>query len=330
MNLFQLGEMGLIEKLKKKVKLYHKEVVVGIGDDTAVIKKNNNTYSLITTDSMLEEVHFFSNTDPLLLGKKVVNINISDIASMGGIPNYILLSLGMPKNTSLKWIKKFQKGILNVCQQHQIDLIGGDLFSSSKITIVLMMIGEVKKKNLCLRTKTSQGDLILTTGTLGDSLFGLEILQKKQQIKNAKVKIFFINKHLNPIARLKEAKILSQSNYLTTLTDLSDGLSKGLKIMADSNKVDLKINLDKIPVSSYLKKHFKGNAHYFALIGGEDYELLFTIKSSSYENFKKYCQKIKTPVTVIGEVIKGNGRIYLIDKDKKMLLKNFGYDHYCS
>ncbi|MFH1613026.1 MAG: thiamine-phosphate kinase [bacterium] len=317
MNLFQIGEMGLIEKLKKKVKLYNKEVVVGIGDDTAVIKKNNDTYYLMTTDSMLEKVHFFQDTNPFLLGKKAVNINISDIASMGGIPKYILLSLGMPKNTSLKWIKKFQKGIFDVCEQHQIDLIGGDLFNSSKITIVLMMVGEVKKKYLCLRTKTSPEDLILTTGTLGDSKFGLEILQKKQQIKETKAKNFFINKHLNPIARLKEAKILSQSKCLTTLTDLSDGLSKGLKIMANSNKVDLKINLDKIPISSYLKKYSKDNANYFALIGGEDYELLFTIKSSSYENFKKYCQKTKITSTVIGEVIKGKGNIYIIDKNKK-------------
>jgi thiamine-monophosphate kinase len=330
MQLSRLGEVGILKKLATAVKTHHPDLIKGIGDDAAVIQKNKTTYYLLTTDSMLEKIHFLPGTNPFLLAQKAISINLSDIGAMGGIPKYALVSLGINRNFSLGWLEKFQRGILKICQQYQVDLIGGDLFNSSSIVISVFILGEVEKKNICFRTQTSAGEIVAVTGTLGNSRFGLEILKGKWVVKNKHVQEFFINQHQNPLPRLVEARFLAQTGYLTTLTDLSDGLAKGLLLLASENQVDLEIDLEKIPLSPHLRRMLgEKKAIQFALLGGEDYELLFTVKPGFHNSvLKKYQAHLKTPLVPIGQVKEGKGKVWLKEGKRRKLLTRPGFDHF--
>lgn len=325
-TLQHIGEFGFIERIRKQIKNQNKNLIYGIGDDAAVIKYNKTEYLLATTDSLLENIHFSLKTTPAKnIGKKAILVNISDIIAMGGIPTYVLVSVGLPKFLPFDLIYNIYLGMKEVTTKYSIDIIGGDTINSNKgIIINILMLGKVKKNELKLRKGTKPKDLILVTGELGNSKIGLELLNKKNKLKiNKRYKKYFIYKHFLPPVRIEEAKLIASSPYVTSLTDISDGLSNSLFTLARLNKVNIKIYPSLLPYSKYLKK---SPPLEYLLYGGEEYELLFTI---SPQKINKLFNKFQnTAIFIIGEVTVGKGEVYIIEKNRKKKLVNLGFDHF--
>jgi len=291
-----IGEFGLIRRIAEKKKISDKDVVVGIGDDTAVLKYKKNLYLLLTTDILIEGVHFNKKATPFQIGWKALAVNISDIAAMGGIPKYALVSLGLKKNLSLKFVDEIYQGIRSLAKKFRVKIVGGDTVASSKIVINVALTGEVEKKYLTLRKGAKIGDKIYVTGRLGDSISG---------------------KHLSFIPRVKEARYLVKNLHPTAMIDISDGLFSDLKRICEASDVGAKIEQKKIPVSR------EAVSLQNALTGGEDFELLFTV-SKKYNNLVK---SAKFSITQIGEITK-RGIILLDERNKNIHLKETGFDHF--
>lgn len=331
-SLKDIGEFGLIDKIKKSFKAESKELLFGIGDDCAIIKKDDKTVILIGTDMLIEGVHF--NIDfftPVELGMKSAAVNISDIAAMGGIPKYMLVSVAVPKKISYKFIKDFYTGIKKLCHKYDVKLIGGDTSSSkSSLFISISVIGEAKHGEYLTRKGAKPGDSIYVTGKLGDSSGGLEILLKKHHMSDD-LKRYLVNKHKKVTPRIDEGLYLARSEYITSMIDISDGISSDIKRICDESKSGARIYLDMVPVSKQLKKlslQLKKDVYDFALKGGEDYELLFTVKED-FENtletgFKKHFNK---KIFKVGTITKSE-TVCSIDKSGNIEVISGGYNHF--
>ncbi len=320
MKIKEIGELGFIEWVRKNFKAPGKEVIVGIGDDTAVIKDNDG-YLLVTKDLLIEDVHFKISFDPFLLGRKSMAVNISDIASMGGEPLYSFLGVGFPKELSWEWIEKFMLGMRSICDEYGVFLIGGDTCSSPKLFISITLIGRSDK--VVLRSSAREGDYICVTGKLGDSGAGLYILLNNLKSEDSHCK-YLVERHLNPTPRVKEGGILK--NIASSMIDLSDGLSIDLHNLCRESKAGALIYADRIPISEELRKfceEINEDPLRFALQGGEDYELLFT---SSEELGREILDSLSA--TVIGR-IEGRGKGIRILKDgKEEDLPRSGWEHF--
>jgi len=320
MKVSDLGEIELIKKISKIIKLFSKDVVKGIGDDTAVLKFDKKHYLLSTTDTLVEDDHFnlkWFNAEQT--GNKAIESNVSDIAAMGGFPKYALISLILPKNTNIDFINKLYNGISKSSKKYKISIIGGNLTHGKNISITVNMIGIVEKKNLCLRSNAKINDLILVTGNLGASRAGLELLRNKKTGKS-------INNYLNTECKLNIGRKLS--NYVNAMEDVSDGLSSEILNICSESKTGAVIYKEKIPINKNTIKDAKKvnkNAFDYALFGGEDFELVFTIN----KNKLKKLNKIKNNFTIIGKILSKKQGVYLLDKGKKKKL-SYGYDQFKS
>ena len=205
MKISGIGEIELIKRIHKRVDLFSKDIIKGIGDDAAVVSFDKKYYMLFTTDSLFENVHFSLDLfTPEQIGKKAIESNVSDIAAMGGFPKYALVSLILPKDTDLKFIDKLYDGMNKASKNYKLSIIGGNLSSGKNIAITVMMIGLVEKGYLCLRKNAKVNDLIIVTNTLGNSKAGLELLKNNK--KGASIKYF-----LNPKAKLGIARKIAKS-----------------------------------------------------------------------------------------------------------------------
>jgi thiamine-monophosphate kinase len=321
MNISEVGEIELIKNIARKTKLFSKDIVEGIGDDTAVIKFDKKHYLLLTTDTLVEDDHFnIKWFRPEQIGAKAIESNISDIAAMGGFPKYALISLTLPKETNINFFNKLYNGMNSISRKYKISIIGGNLSSGNKISITVSLIGFVEKKNLCLRSNAKVNDLILVTGTLGNSRAGLELLKAKKKGKS-------INYYLNPKSRLEWSKLLKK--YANAMEDVSDGLSSEVINICNASKVGAIIYKDLIPLNkNTLKdsKKLKKDPYNYALYGGEDFELVFTINKNKLNSLNKLKNKIK--FTVVGKILPKKKGIHLFDKGKKKL--RYGYEHFKS
>jgi thiamine-monophosphate kinase len=332
MKLKRIGEFGLIEEIKKWVSFKDRNVILGIGDDAAAIEIGESIL-LLTTDILAEDVHFkLKWTSPFNIGYKSLAINISDIAAMGGIPLYCVVCLGIDKSFELNFVKEIYKGLKKIANEFKIKIIGGDSINSKKIFINISLIGAVEKENLITRNKASAGDLILVTGKLGDSSSGLYLLNKKKISKIiSKEGEILIKKHHLPFPRLKEARILANSKIVNSMIDLSDGLSGDLKKICKASKVGAKIYRERIPISSECKKiskFYKKDPLEFALYGGEDYELLFTIPHKNMNILQELATENNLEISIIGEITE-NEDIKIIDsKGKEKLILDKSYNHF--
>ncbi|MCH8003173.1 MAG: thiamine-phosphate kinase [Nanoarchaeota archaeon] len=320
MKVSNLGEIELIKKISKGIKLFSKDIIKGIGDDTAVLKFDKKHYLLLTTDTLVEDDHFnLSWFTPEQVGKKAIESNISDIAAMGGFPKYTLISLILPKNTNVNFINKLYNGINKSSKKYKISIIGGNLTHGKNISITVNMIGIVEKKNLCLRSNAKINDLILVTGNLGASRAGLELLRNKKTGKS-------INNYLNTKCKLNIGRKLS--NYVNAMEDVSDGLSSEVLNICSESKTGAVIYKEKIPINKTTindTKKVNKNPYDYALYGGEDFELVFTINKNKFEKLNK----IKSDFTIVGKILSKKEGVYLLDKGKKKKL-GYGYDQFKS
>ena len=311
------NEFSLIKKIRERIGKGKGDVIVGPGDDTAVLKVPKNKYLLFTCDSLVENIHFSLNyTTPQDLGWKALAVNVSDIAAMGGVPRYVIVSLILNEKIDEDWVEGLYRGFKEFIKEYPVSLVGGNISrSKSAISVDIAMLGEVEKNRAIKRSTAKAGDLIVVTGTLGDSSAGIKILQKGGNNP------FLSKRHLRPTPRPKEIRKITSKVKVNSLIDISDGFTQDLFHILEESKVSASIDLSKIPLSAPLKNFAKDKALDFALGGGEDYELLFTL---SKKEAQKLPSKVNgTALTIVGEIIKGEPKIF--SENKAMAPKGFNH-----
>ncbi len=311
------GEFALIDAIAKTLgKSKDKSIVAGIGDDAAVIEFDRKRYMLFTVDMLVEGDHFRREwSTPKQIGMKAMEVNVSDIAAMGGLPKYALASISLPDDTTVEFIEDMYAGMSHVARKYGFNVIGGNTTHGKKMVVDVVVVGLVEKERLCLRSDAREGDLICVTGDLGKSTAGLEAL--KTGLKGN------VKAHLEPTCRLKEARVISK--YANAMIDVSDGLASEVKHICEMSNVGAKVMKDMIPVSKNtfnLARKVGKDAYDFALHGGEDFELVFTVRKSNLGRIR-----LDVPVTVVGEIVPKREGVYIIDGRRKQKLGG-GYDHF--
>ena len=333
----EIGEFGLINRIDSKFNSNRKSTIIGIGDDSAIID-NSKSLTLITSDMLIEGIHFDLSFFPLKhLGYKSVVVNLSDIYSMNGCPNQIILNIGISSKFSLKAIDEFYDGIKIACDEYFVDLVGGDTTSSiTGMVISCTAIGTVLKKNISLRSGAKEHDVLCVSGDLGRSFLGLKILQREKRVflndpeMQPKLNSYknIIEKQLRPVARVDIINILKDYKIIpSSMIDISDGLASEILHLSEASNLGAKIFEEKLPILEETKlvaKEFDLNFSNCALNGGEEYELLFSITPNEYELIKKNNIDIKP----IGYFTKDKSKKIVLSNGKEDELKSFGWKHF--
>ncbi len=321
-SIAELGEFGLIKHLTDNFKVAHESSIKGVGDDAAVLDFNDKQV-LISTDLLLEGIHFDLAYVPLMhLGYKAVQVNLSDIYAMNGIATQITVSIGISSKFPLEAVEEIYKGIELACNKFNIDLIGGDTSSSKQgLIISVTSIGHAAKADICYRNGAEEGDLLCVSGDLGGAYVGLQILEREKQIfiENPQVqpdlegKDYIIERQLKPEGRRDIVDLLGQMKIKpTSMIDVSDGLASEILHICTQSEKGCTIYEDKLPIDpvTYDTARELGlDPTVCALNGGEDYELLFTIKQADYEKLKN-----DVDISIIGHITDKNSGVKMISK----------------
>jgi len=334
-ELENLGEFGLINHLAKNITVRNASTVKGIGDDCAVIDRGD-VYELITTDILLEGIHFDLSYCPLKhLGYKSVMVNMSDIFAMNGMPSHIVVAIGLSNRFPLEAVEELYEGMLLACDQCGVDLIGGDTTSSkSGLVISITATGSVEKNKIAYRSGASEHDLICVSGDLGAAYMGLQILNREKRIflENPGIQPdlsgsdYVVERQLKPEARRDIIGELERAGVVpTSMIDISDGLASELFHICTASMKGCRIYEDKIPIDTQVvafAEEMNINPTVTALNGGEDYELLFTIKQTDFDKVKM----IKG-ISFIGHITADSAGLALVDKSEhETPLKAQGWD----
>ncbi len=302
-------------------------VVQGIGDDCAVVTKDQKNVWLLTMDTLVESVHFdCSWHPPYLLGRKAVTVNVSDVAAMGGKPVFALLSLGLPADFEPAWATELNRGIHDACCQYGCLLIGGDtVCSPEKVSLTLTLIGEAAQDQVVYRHGACLGDTIWVSGVLGYAAAGLDCLRSGAVDPTELASC--IQAHLNPEARTGLGKALAQTGCVHAMMDISDGLATDLAHLCQQSKVGARVEAEKLPgrqglacAAALLQKKTRD----WMLAGGEDYELLFTASPQDSQIIQDVAAKHGIRVSPVGSITaQGQG---VCDKEQQISFQ--GFDHF--
>ena len=329
-----LGEFGLIEKITKELTTSNKETVKGAGDDAAVLQFSNDEEVLVTTDLLMEGIHFDLTYFPLKhLGYKAVVANISDIYAMNGTPKQITVSIALSRKFCIEDVEELYSGIRLACQQYGVDIVGGDTSSSlTGLAISITAIGTAPKGTVVKRNGAKETDLICVTGNLGAAYMGLQLLEREKIATAGKDiqpdfqgKEYILERQLKPEARKEVLEKLREENVRpTSMIDISDGLSSELMHICKQSGVGCRIYEERIPIdyqTAIMAEELNLNVITCALNGGEDFELLFTVPIADHE--KVAAMK---DVRVIGHIVSDNMGLALITRDGvEMELKAQGW-----
>ncbi len=336
-SLSSIGEFGLIDRLTGKVNTFHKETIKGVGDDTAVIDTGDR-YTLVTKDLLVEGIHFDMVYTPLRhLGYKAVTVNLSDIYAMNGTPAQLLVGLAVSSKYTLEALDELYEGMMLACNHYKVDLVGGDTtLCPSGMTLSITAVGHVAKDRVTYRSGASENDLLCVSGDLGAAYFGLLVLEREKQVYRAnpgmQPKIndyaYVLERQLKPEAGKHTVELLQKADIIpTSMIDVSDGLASEVLHLCKHAGLGVAIYEERIPVDSRMA----ATAHEFnidpttaALSGGEDYELLFTIKPSDYEKIKDL-----PGITPIGHMTAKNNGAHLITTSGQLIeIKAQGWDSF--
>jgi len=330
-----LGEFGLIQRINKSIKTSLPDTIRGIGDDAAVIDSGEE-FGLLTTDLLLEGVHFDLTFFPLKhLGYKAVSANIADIAAMNGIPRQVTVSIALSNRFSVEAVDELYEGIRLACKDFNVDLVGGDTTSSrSGLIISVSVFGKVKKEKIAYRNTAKPNDLLCVTGDLGGAYMGLQLLEREKQVFLANPnmqpeldgKDYVVQRQLRPEARMDVVFELDEAGVIpTSMIDLSDGLASDLLHICAQSGVGAVIFEERLPIDeqTYLvASELNIGAVTAALNGGEDYELLFTVPQSAYELIRN-----NPKITFIGYITDKKGEVELHTKaDSRVPLTAQGWN----
>ncbi|QCX40615.1 thiamine-phosphate kinase [Aureibaculum algae] len=326
-SLAELGEFGLIKHLTDQVKLTHKSSIKGVGDDAAVLEFKNKQI-LVTTDLLIEGVHFDLSYMPLKhLGYKAVMVNLSDVYAMNGKATQITVSLAVSNRFPLEAIEELYAGIHLACKTYNVDLIGGDTSSSTKgLLLSITAIGEANKEDIVYRNGAKPNDLIVVTGDLGAAYLGLQVLEREKQVfqanPNAQPELdnytYLVERQLKPEARKDIPNLLKELDVKpTSMIDISDGLSSEIIHICSQSEVGCNLFEDKFPLDPQVIstcEEFKLDSTTVALSGGEDYELLFTVDTADYPKIKA-----NPHLTVIGHITEKDEGMNLITRGNQKI-----------
>lgn len=342
-----IGEFGLIERLKQKcneLRLPEKvrdRIILGIDDDTAVTRPSEAMLQLITSDLMTEGVHFdLTYTSMKHLGWKLMVVNLSDIAAMGGVPLHAIVNLALPAKVTVEMVDELYEGILTAAQTYSCAIIGGDTNTSiGNMMVSATVTGEVPDRFLKRRNGAQIGDLICISGNLGLSHAGLKVLMREKQrfldshrshefTPNLSEYTDAVSKHLAPRARFDVSTVIAQYEWVHAMIDISDGLASDLRHICKQSGVGAQLFESKLvphPIVVTIAEEFNESPLEYLLYGGEEYELLFTIDPSEEQNLKN----LLPATAIVGEITSLTGAIVLSQTDgTEKTITSGGYDHF--
>ena len=337
MQLKEIGEFGLIDRIKNIVDISSAELMVGIGDDAAAFRTSSDLLTLLTTDVLIEDVHFkLAYFTFQQLGWRALAVNLSDIAAMGGRPKYAVFSLGLPEKIQVESIEEFYRGAKELGDKFQTAVIGGDTTQSpDRLFVSVTVVGEVEEEKLMRRSGARVGDAVFVTGTLGGAQAGLRLLKSNNipPFKGGLKGGALIEKHLSPQPRINEARFLVENFPIHAMIDVSDGLASEINHICKQSNVGAFLNADEIPIDSATQEaadFFKDKPLNYALRGGEDFELLFTAPEEiANELQKKFREKFGFECSKIGVIKEQADGIILEDTDGKQVpIPAEGYEHF--
>jgi thiamine-monophosphate kinase len=334
-SLAELGEFGLIDRLTRDVKQFHPGTLKGIGDDAAVIDMGEKVM-LISTDLLIEGIHFDLTYMPFRhLGYKAAVVNISDIAAMNGVPTQMTVSLAASSRFSAEALDELYAGIRLACDKYKVDLVGGDTSSSvTGLMLSVTILGEVKKGDEVYRSGAHEGDLLCVTGDLGSAYMGLLVLEREKSVYQANPAMqpeltgfdYQVGRQLRPEARTDIRNLMAGMGLKpTAMIDISDGLASEILHICKQSNVGCKLFEAKIPIDEQTREvalEFNIIPTVAALSGGEDYELLFTIRQEDYDKVKEI-----SGISVIGHMTAANlGKNMITPDGKVVALTAQGWD----
>ncbi len=337
-SLDKLGEFGLIDRITKPFSHYNATTVKGVGDDAAVIRINDEEHMLVSTDMLVEGIHFNLMYAPLKhLGYKSVAVNLSDIYAMNGKPEQVTVSLAISSRFTVEAIEELYEGVRAACDVYGVDLVGGDTTSSlAGLMISVTAIGRVQHADVVYRSGAKEGDLLVVSGDLGGAFVGLQVLEREKEVyrsnPNAQPDLeghdYILERQLKPEARKDVINFLDELGVKpTSMIDISDGLASEVLHLCRASEVGCHVYDEKLPIDPVTystARDFNLDPSTCALNGGEDYELLFTIKQSDYEKIKG-----SPHMTVIGHIVEENAGIYLVDKAGSLIpIQAQGWNHF--
>ena len=323
-RLEEIGEFGLIQQVRGNHSTVSSPVQLGIGDDCAVFSLPDEKMGLITTDTLVEDTHFrLKWTDFFSLGRKCLNVNISDIAAMGGVPLFYTLSLGLPRSLLAEEIGAFYAGLDDAAKAFGVQLVGGDTCYSRQMTVTITLVGSTSRGSVVLRRGAKPGDLVALSGVPGLSAVGLEALEKGIEPRRADRAI---KAHLDPVPKVALGRALAESGIASAMIDTSDGLAWDCEKIATESGVALVLEEDSIPLPM-VPEGFSHDPLFYALHGGEDYQLLFTLSPLRISQLAQVENQLKEMITIIGRVEEGEG-VFVESEAGRRPLKPEGFKHF--
>ncbi|MCP4602212.1 MAG: thiamine-phosphate kinase [Proteobacteria bacterium] len=336
MTVGKIGEFGLISRLTGNMKPPGSHVIQGIGDDTAVLRFSKDRLILATCDVQIEGIHFISSAFlPEQIGYRAAAVNLSDIAAMGGTPTFAVVSLAVPKETKVDTISGIYTGLQTGLEKWGAEIVGGNTAElPERIAIDVTLMGEVDPNLLLLRSGAEPGDILCVTGDLGASAAGLKLLERPSLRVEEKIREQALQAHCTPVPRIPEARFLAKTGNVTACIDVSDGVRGDAAHIADKSGVAVHVELNKIPVAEAAIRVADAaglDAHRLAISGGEDFELLFTIRHNKVDDVLKELELgTGTKATAIGEIKSGPAEVQIEKEGQPIDFPAGGFDHFDS
>ncbi|MFW6135925.1 MAG: thiamine-phosphate kinase [Chloroflexota bacterium] len=334
MHISELGEFPLIDRVAEIVAVERADVLVGIGDDVAVLADGEELI-LATVDSQVEGVHFLRHvTTPRQLGRRALAINLSDIAAMGGRPQYALVSLALPSDTDVAWVEELYRGLREEGDRSGTAIIGGNMASSPERAFIdVCVLGRVRRHHLMLRSGAQPGDQVLVTGNLGDAAAGLAVALDPDLPVAASQREALLSRYLTPTPRLAEAAVIARSGAATAMIDVSDGLSSDVGHICDRSQVGVRLWAERLPISSAARRVARLNdepAWRLSLGASDDYELCFTAPPEATDALiADVREETGTSVTRIGQIVPPQeGRSLILEDGGEIALEAAGWQHF--
>lgn len=330
-----IGEFGFIRSIMDNCQFSSEKLVKGIGDDCAVIGPYGDKLLLMTTDLLLQDIHFvWGKTSPEHLGQKAAAVNLSDIAAMGGQALHLFLSLAIPKSMAVKDLHSIYSGIKKMCRRYRVNILGGDTSASpDKLMINVSVLGEVNESEALYRDGAGPGDGIYVTGNMGDSAAGLKLIKKELSAPDSLADML-IDKHNLPLPCLETGRLIAQTRMASAMIDLSDGLMADLRHICDASNTGANLYHSALPISPQLKTLSEINnfdPHELALFGGEDYHLLVTVPKKYTSSFQKTLEAKGVPhIHRVGEITKQKGMAVFMPDGTEKQFETKAFEHFFS
>lgn len=330
MKIKELGEFGFIDRIKEGCLIRSEGIIKAIGDDCAVLKSPDGSAILLTTDMLVESVHFrCDQTTPSLLGRKSLAVNISDIAAMGGNPKEALVAIAIPNQSEIEFLDGLYDGIKSIAAEYDINLLGGDTVSSPKnLVISITLMGDAPEDEVLYRSGAAVGDIIFLTGTVGSSAAGLDLAIKNRQFDK---KDLLLAAHFDPVPHVKEGRIIATSKIANSLIDVSDGVSSDLRHICEKSGAGAIIEFDRVPLTEPFREYcekFGLGLEKLALHGGEDYVLLGTVPEMSVGTLEETLKSQDCSFFPIGRITKEKAIKVQYDDGRIREINNSGFDHF--